>query len=320
MDAGEALRVYELMLLGRMLEDFINERVEAGEQAPHFHSGVGQEALSVAGVCPLRQDDYLIYSHRGYAHLLAKGVSVETLLLDMHHKAGGSNDGFGGVLHVAAPELGIVGRNGAFGTNFGLAAGLALSAVKQGNGRVAMLYYGEAAGARGPLYEALNLAVLWSLPVVLVAENNGWSISSRTETLYPKGRMSSVWRGFDIPVEVIDGNDAFAVYEACDRAVQRARRGEGPSVIEGLTYRIDPHRPVIDNHLLYRTADEIAEWRMRDPLPRMREALLERRWLSAETHEARSREYRERIEAAWRKALAAPPPTQEMFEERMAWL
>jgi TPP-dependent pyruvate/acetoin dehydrogenase alpha subunit len=316
----KALEIYELMLTSRVFDEYVNARIDAGDSAPHFHSGVGQEALSVAGASALRKDDYLIYGHRGYAHLIAKGVPLRTLMLDMMHKAGGSNDGFGGILHVAQPSSGIVGRNGAFGTNFGISAGLGISALKQKNGRVTMLYYGEAAGARGPLYEALNLAVLWKLPVVLVAENNGYSISSRTETLYPHGRMSAVWRGFDIPVEVIDGNDALAVYEACTRAVDHARRGEGPSVLEGLTYRIDPHRPVIDNHLLYRSADEIESWRKRDPLRLAEQALTSKGWLGPNTKIRSREEIWSEVEAAWLHARQAPPPGVELLEERKALL
>lgn len=311
------LHIYEQMLLSRRFDEFINARIADGDDAPHFHSGIGQEALSVAAVATLKRDDYMIYSHRGYAHLLAKGVSLRTIILDMLLKVGGSNDGFGGVLHVASPEIGIVGRNGAFGTNFGIGAGLALSALKQRNGRVAMLFYGEAAGSRGPLYEALNLAVLWKLPLILIAENNGYSISSRTETLYPNGRMSGVWRGFDIPVEVIDGNDACTVFDACTRAVARARSGGGPSVIEGLTYRIDGHRPVIDDHLSYRSVDEIENWKKRDPLNHMRTVVLSRGWQTVEEMNALEQVAEEQISAAWTQAQAAPRPSQELFNERM---
>jgi pyruvate dehydrogenase E1 component alpha subunit len=119
-------------------------------------------------------------------------------------------------------------------------------------------------------------------------------------------------------VEVFDGNDAFAVYEASARAAERARMGEGPSVLEGLTYRIDPHRPVIDKHLLYRPAGEIADWRSRDPLPRMRHELARRNWISPGTHEALVDKFAAQIAAAWQRTRQAPPPSQAMLEERMA--
>jgi TPP-dependent pyruvate/acetoin dehydrogenase alpha subunit len=235
------LDAYRLMLLSRGFDEHCTRLLGAGEAVPHFHSGSGQEALMVASVLPLRTTDQMIYTHRGYGHLLAKGVTLREIALDTFMKLGGTNHGLGGNMHVARPDLGIPGREGAFGTRFGIATGTALAAQLRGDDGVTLCFYGEAAGARGPLYESLNMAVLWRLPIVYIAENNGWSFSSRTEWLFPQGRMSRVWRGFDIPVHEFDGNDPEVVYETVSRAIVRARDGDGPSVLEGLTYRLDPH-------------------------------------------------------------------------------
>jgi pyruvate dehydrogenase E1 component alpha subunit len=189
-------------------------------------------------------------------------------------KFGGTNNGMGGIMHVSRPELGVPGREGVFGTRFSIAAGLAMAAQLDGRDDVTLCYYGEAAGARGILYEAMNMAVLWKLPVIFIAENNGWSYSIRTERLYPQGRMSRVWRGFDIPVEEFDGNDVEAVHDTVSRAVDRARAGDGPSVLEGLTYRLDPHHWF--DKAKYQPADEIRLWRDKDPIERARLALLGR--------------------------------------------
>ncbi len=259
--------IYSTMLLSRRLDDRCGRLVASGELVPHYHSGAGQEALTVASVHALSRSDQLIYTHRGYGHLLAKGVSLREIVLDMFFRAGGTNDGFGGVMHVNRPDLGIPGREGVFGTRFGIAVGLAMAARRRGEGAVVLCFYGEAAGARGPLYEALNMAVLWKLPLVLVAENNGWSVSSRTEWLFPGGQMSAVWRGFEIPVEVIDGNDAEVVYAQVGEAVQRARQGRGPSVIEGMTYRMDPH--IWWDDAAYQPPPELDWWRSRDPIARL---------------------------------------------------
>lgn len=268
------LEAYRLMLLSRGFDERCTKMLAAGEAVPHFHSGAGQEALMVASVLPLRPTDQMIYTHRGYGHLLAKGVSLKEIALDTFMKAGGTNYGLGGNMHVARPDLGIPGREGVFGTRFGLAIGFALAASLRGDDAVTVCFYGEAAGARGPLYESLNMAVLWRLPIIYIAENNGWSFSSRTEWLFPHGRMSRVWRGFDIPVEEFDGNDPEVVYETVSRAVERARGGAGPSVLEGLTYRLDPH--IWYDKATYQPAHEIAEWRRRDPMNIASQQLLSR--------------------------------------------
>ena len=225
----------------------------------------------VAPVIGLRPDDKLIYTHRGYGHLLAKGISAEKILLDLFMKYGGTNNGLGGVMHVNDPDRGVYGREGVFGTRFGLACGFALADVLRKSDAVTLCFYGEAAGSRGPLYEAINMSKLWKLPVVFIAENNGWSFTSRTEWLYPGGRMSSVWEGF-VPTHVVDGNDADQVYEVTHAAVERARSGEGPSVIEGLTYRVDPH--IWYDDASYQPLSEIESWRRGDPIGRFTDALL----------------------------------------------
>lgn len=268
------LEAYRLMMVSRGFDARCGEMLEKGEPVPHFHSGIGQEALMVASVLPLRPSDTMIYTHRGYGHLLAKGVSIREIALDTFMKAGGTNNGLGGNMHVSRPDIGVVGREGVFGTRFSVALGTALASSLQDKDDVTLCFYGEAAGARGILYESLNMAVLWKLPVVYIAENNGWSFSSRTEWLFPAARMSKVWRGFDIPVEEFDGNDTDATYDAVCRAVERARNGEGPSVLEGLTYRVDPH--IWFDKATYQSKSEIEHWRTKDPVALTRRRLLER--------------------------------------------
>jgi TPP-dependent pyruvate/acetoin dehydrogenase alpha subunit len=268
------LEAFRLMLLSRGFDRRCGDMLAQGKMVPHFHSGVGQEALMVASVLPLRSSDTMIYTHRGYGHLLAKGVKLREIALDTFMKAGGTNHGLGGNMHVARPDIGVPGREGVFGTRFGIALGIALGNRLRDSDTVTVCFYGEAAGARGILYESLNMAVLWKLPVIYIAENNGWSFSSRTEWLFPKSRMARVWRGFEIPVEEFDGNDPEVVYETVSRAVERARAGKGPSVLEGLTYRIDPH--IWYDDASYQPRDEIERWRERDPIRISRDQLSQR--------------------------------------------
>jgi pyruvate dehydrogenase E1 component alpha subunit len=256
----------------------------------------------VGAVAPLRPDDQILYTHRGYGHLLAKGLPLREIALDTFMKAGGTNQGFGGLMHVNRLDLGIPGREGVFGTRFGIAAGLALAIQRRGGDQVVVCFYGEAAGARGALYEAMNMAVLWRLPLVFVAENNGWSFSSRTEWLFPEGRMSRVWRGFEIPVQVVDGNDLEAVYGEISTAVERARSGQGPSVVEGLTYRLDPH--IWWDDAAYQPTQEIEQWRTSDPVARTRERLLAT-GASVEEVEVTERDAREVVADAFAQVAEA---------------
>ena len=303
MSAEILASIYRNMVLSRRFDERLGELNRRGVPVPHYHSGVGQEALMVAAVAPLRKADQMIYTHRGYGHLLAKGISLREIALDLFMKAGGTNHGFGGVMHVNRPDLGVPGREGVFGRRFAIAAGLALAAKLDGRDDVTVCFYGEAAGARGILYEALNMAVLWKLPVIYLAENNGWSFSSRTEWLFPEGRMSRVWRGFEIPVEVIDGNDAEAVFASVSRAADRARAGEGPSVIEALTYRLEPH--IWRDRAGYQPADEIAAWRERDPIPRAARRLAEL-GVSQSELEAMARSAEDEVERTFAAVEAAP--------------
>jgi pyruvate dehydrogenase E1 component alpha subunit len=268
----------------------------------------------VAAVAPLRKTDQMIYTHRGYGHLLAKGISLREIALDLFMKTGGTNHGLGGVMHVNRPDLGVPGREGAFGGRFAIAAGLAMAAQLDGRDDVTVCFYGEAAGARGVLYEALNMAVLWKLPVIYIAEHNGWSVSSRTEWLYPEGLMSRVWRGFEIPVDVIDGNDAEAVFTTVERAVARARAGEGPSVIEAMTYRLDPH--IWTDKATYQPAEEIAERWKQDPVKRLAERLLELGVAQAEL-DAIAVSAQEEVERTFLVVDAAPLATREDGRRQM---
>jgi TPP-dependent pyruvate/acetoin dehydrogenase alpha subunit len=315
MERDTLLGAYRTMVVSRRFDERCGALVQAGDFVPHYHSGIGQEALMVASVTPLRAGDQIIYTHRGYGHLLAKGVSLREVALDTFMKLGGTNHGFGGNMHVARPDLGVPGREGVFGTRFGIAAGLGLAAVRRGAGDVVVCYYGEAAGARGILYESLNMAVLWRLPIVYIAENNGWSVQSRTEWLYPGGRMTRAWRGFDIPVEEFDGNDAVTVHDTVAAAVARARAGDGPSVLEGITFRMAPH--IWWDDASYVPEEELERWRERDPLRLAAERL---RALGVGSDELAAAEgaAREEVEAAFAAVDAAPDATWQTAKERMA--
>jgi pyruvate dehydrogenase E1 component alpha subunit len=308
--------MYKLMLATRRFDERIQELVDSGVYLPHFHSGWGQEALSIGGVLPLEERDYLLYTHRGYGHLIAKGVPLKLLMADIYCKVGGTNDGMGNIMHAVYPQKGIVGRNGVFGARFGVAAGLALAAKMKRTGQVVACFYGEAEGNRGPFMESVNLMTLWRLPVVLIAENNGFSISTRQTSTYPSDRMADMGKSFGIPARTIDGNDARAVYEAVDEAVEKARRGDGPSLVEGKTYRVPIHKPG-DDDTKYRSRMEIEQWKKRDPVKRLRQELLAAGVLTPKVEEDLERSIREDTRESVEYATSCREPEPSMLFEKL---
>jgi pyruvate dehydrogenase E1 component alpha subunit len=295
------------MLVSRAIDDKCKELIKAGIPVPNFHSGTGQEALAVGVGLALKPEDYLMYTYRDFGALLAKGVSLEQIACDLLLREPGTNRGFGGIMHVVAPDRGVVGRNGVFGSRFGIAVGLGLASRYLGEGKVVLCTFGEAEGSRGPLYEALNIACLWRLPVVFVAENNGFSISTRTQEMFATGNMSDIWRGLPLPVMAADGNDVEAVYNATRSAVAYARAGLGPVYLEFVTYRIDPHVPA-DDDSLYRTPEEIQSWRARDPIECFERRLVRRRVITEGDRILIRQNARIAVSSAFEYALASKEP------------
>lgn len=315
----DRVEAYRIMVRSRAIDDACMRLLGRGTPVPNYHSGRGQEAAVALGLS-LETKDYLMFGYRDFAPLLAKGVALQKLAGDLLLKVGGTTQGWGGIMHVAAPEVGVVGRNSIFGSRFGIAVGLALSAQLEASGRVVLCIYGEAEGGRGPLYEAVNFACLRSLPIVFVAQNNGFAISARTAELYAGGNMSSLWRGMPLPVDAVDGNDVEAVYTAAARAVHRARTGSGPSLVETVTYRIDAHFPTEAEYLGrfdYRTEDEIERWRTKDPIKRFEADLLARGVLDEGCIAAVRAAATDEVEQAFAVARAsADACAEDLFEYR----
>jgi TPP-dependent pyruvate/acetoin dehydrogenase alpha subunit len=316
MDSKDLVSAYQLMLTSRAIDDECAAIIASGGSVPNYHSGRGQEALAAGVGLALTNDDYLQFGYRDFGMLLAKGVTVDELVCDLLLKVPGTTEGYGGIMHVVSAEHGIVGRNSIFGSRFGIAVGLALSAVKRGNGQIVLCSYGEAEGGRGPLYEAINFACLHNLPIVFAPENNGYSMSSRTSDLYAGGDMSNIWSGAPMPVSAVDANDVEAVHAAITGAASHARGGQGPSLVELVTYRIDNHIPredVILDAIGYRSEDEIETWRKRDPLDRVHARLLE---LGVDADlEAIATQAKTDVREAFERGQAADDPSPEtMFQ------
>ncbi|MBI2461569.1 MAG: thiamine pyrophosphate-dependent dehydrogenase E1 component subunit alpha, partial [Candidatus Rokubacteria bacterium] len=273
------------------------------------HEYVGQEAVAVGVSGALRSDDVTTSTHRGHGHILAKGGDPRRMMAELMGRRGGYNRGRGGSMHIADLALGIYGANGIVGAGAPIACGATLAAKLQGSDRVAVAFFGDGGMNQGVVHEALNLAAIWRLPVVFICENNGYAISA------PIGQMAAVERladraaGYGMPGEWVDGMDVLAVYDAATLAVARARRGEGPTLLECRTYRFVGHftaERVLG--LRYRGEEEIAAWRERDPLltyPRW----LERQGVLTAAERARvEAEVEARLEEAIAYARESPWP------------
>ena len=257
----------EQMIVIRYTEEQLCKDSRAGKLPANVHPYIGEEAIA-AGVCAhLNDDDYIASTHRGHGHFLAKGGTPAQLIVEVHGKRDGICRGLGGSMHVADMAKGILGANGIVGGGIGIAAGAALSAQLKGKQQVAVGFFGDGASSQGVLAEVLNFASLWKLPLVLVCENNGFAEFMPTATV----TAGQVWRrgeSFGVPGVEVDGNDVVAVWEAAGAAIERARRGEGPTIIEAKSFRQRGHVEAETGFLpiQYRTQEEVDSWIKKDPI------------------------------------------------------
>jgi acetoin:2,6-dichlorophenolindophenol oxidoreductase subunit alpha len=261
-----ALRMYEQMQRIRSFEERVDQLYRGAKMPGLAHLYIGEEAVAV-GVCEaLRRDDYITSTHRGHGHCLAKGASVDRMFCELLGKEEGYCRGKGGSMHIADHENGNLGANAIVGGSTGIATGAAFSAQARGTDQVAVCFFGEGALGQGVLYEVMNMAALWKLPVVYVCENNSYNEYTHfSETT--SGDIGARAAAFGIPAEEVDGQDARAVYAATHRAVERARRGEGPGLLVCETYRYHGHHVGDVDRAYYRSKDEEERWKSeRDPL------------------------------------------------------
>lgn len=309
LDKSQLLHIYEQMETIRVFEERAGKEFASGKIPGFVHLYAGEEAIAV-GVCShLTDDDFITSHHRGHGHCIAKGVDVRGMVAELLGREAGSCRGKGGSMHIADVHKGMLGANGIVGGGFPLAVGAGLTARTNGKGQVAVCFFGDGASNQGTFHEGLNLAGIWKLPVIFVAENNGYAESTPVTYHMSCRDIADRAAGYDMPGVTVDGLDVFAVYEAAGEAIARARRGEGPSLIECKTYRYFGHFE--GDTITYRTPDELASYRLRDPILALRRAIAERGVASAEELDAIDRQVEERIDEAWTYAEAAPFPEPE---------
>ncbi len=272
-----ALAIHRTMVRIRAFETRVEELFLAGELPGFVHTYVGEEAIA-AGVCAaLEPGDQITSTHRGHGHAIAKGVTMRAIMAELYGRETGVCRGRGGSMHVADFSRGMLGANGIVAGGLGIAAGAALAAVRLGTGAVVAAFFGDGAVNKGTFHEALNLAAVHALPVVYVCENNEYAqFTSRRRTTSVED-LACRAVAYGIPGVTVDGNDAGAVHGATRAAVARARGGEGPTLLNLLTYRFGGH--YVGDAEVYRDRDEVAARRAGDPIPRWEAALEGEGWL-----------------------------------------
>ncbi len=301
----EALRQ---MYLIRRFEEKAEECYMRGLIHGTMHLSIGQEASAVGACMSLTDSDKITSTHRGHGHCIAKGAEVSKMFAEFFGKETGYCRGRGGSMHIANVEKGNLGANGIVGGGIPIAVGAALAAKHLGTNAITVCFFGDGANNEGAFHEALNIASVWKLPVVFVCENNKYGMSTSTERSTAVKQIATRALAYDMPGDTVDGNDFSAVAEAVDRAVCRARGGDGPSLIESLTYRWRGHSRSDRNR--YRTKQEIKAWQEKDPILRMSNMLTEHGIVdSARIMEIES-EVEQIIEAAITFAMESPDPVQ----------
>lgn len=294
------------MLLIRAFEEKAEELYGLGRVHGTMHLSIGQEAVAVGVCAALRPDDYILSTHRGHGHCIAKGADVRRMMAEFLGKETGYCRGRGGSMHIADVEGGNLGANGIVAGGLPIATGVGLSIQVRGSGQVCVAFFGDGAANEGAFHESLNLASIWDLPVVFVCENNQYAMSMPVRRSMRVERISDRACAYGIPGCTVDGMDVLAVFEAASEAVARARAGGGPTLLECVTYRYRGHSR--SDRQRYRTREEVERWRAQDPIQRLRRHLEGQGVLQPGEFDALASAAREQVEEAVRFAEASPEP------------
>ena len=307
-DRDTLLEMQRRMLRIRRFDERASKMVKRGQIPGTVHTSIGQEAQVVGACMALGLQDYMSGNHRSHGHPIGKGSPLRPLMAELVGRATGVCKGKGGSLHLADFAVGSLGESGIVGSSIPIATGAALAAKTLGNGRIALAFFGDGAANQGCLYEAMNLAGAWSLPVIFLCENNQYALSTPAHTV-TSGVIAERAAGFGMPgVRVENGQEVLAVYDAVTEAVERARAGDGPSLVEVVTYRFNEHSEGLKLGVDYRNADEKALWLEKDPIV-LFAAELEKRGLATPAEmQALDREVLAEVEDAFEFSQSSPDP------------
>lgn len=307
LSTDQLLHAYRVMRTIRAFEERLHVEFATGEIPGFVHLYAGEEASAAGVMAHLRDDDCIASTHRGHGHCIAKGVDVHGMMAEIYGKKTGVCQGKGSSMHIADLEKGMLGANGIVGAGAPLAAGAALAAKLKGSDAVAVAFFGDGSSNEGAVFEAMNLAAVWNLPCLFVAENNGYAEATAANWSVACDHIADRAAGFGMPGVTVDGFDFFAVHEAAGAAIERARAGEGPSLIEVKLTRYYGHFE--GDAQTYRDPDEVKHYReTRDCLKQFRERTCHAGLLSASDLDAIDAEVEARIEDAVQRAKNDPKP------------
>jgi pyruvate dehydrogenase E1 component alpha subunit len=301
--------MYRMMVRIRTFEERVAKEFAAGNIPGYVHLYAGQEAVAVGACANLRPDDYITSTHRGHGHLIAKGGKTDRMMAELYGKKTGYCKGKGGSMHVADLELGMLGANGIVGAGITIAGGVALASQMKATDQVTVCFFSDGACNTTRFHEGINLAAIWNLPVVYIIENNLYAQCTSISRACKLTNLADRAAAYGIPGKTIDGNDVLAVYETVGETVARARKGEGPTLIECKTYRLRGHEE--GDEQKYKTEDEVEEWNKKDPVPRFREKLIKTGVLSEKDADKIDQEMNEELEKAVKFAKESPFPAPE---------
>lgn len=297
----------------RAFEEMAEKLYAIGKIHGTMHLSIGMEASAVGAIAALRSDDLILSTHRGHGHCIAKGVDLNLMMAEFMGKEDGYCRGRGGSMHIANLEGGNLGANGVVAGGIPMAVGVGLSLKMQNLDQIILCFFGDGAANLGPFHEALNMAAIWTLPVVFVCENNQYAMSFAYKRAFAIEHISDRAAAYGIPGVTVDGNDVLAVYKAVDIAVKRARKGQGSTLIENITYRWRGHSKSDANR--YRTPEEINSWKQKCPIKRFKAKLLEDGVLTQVDVDQIEKDAYEAIEIAVDFAEKSPEPNIDSIEE-----
>mgnify|MGYP000916190026 CR=1 FL=1 len=308
------IHMYKTMKRIREFENKAGELFAEGSIPGFVHLYIGEEAVAT-GVCAnLKDSDFITSTHRGHGHIVAKGGDLKYMFAELFGKATGYCKGKGGSMHIADADKGILGANGIVGAGHNIAVGAGLTAKYKGADQVCVCFFGDGSTNQGTFHESLNLASIWKLPVIFVCENNLYGISMHQSRHQAIQDVADRAVAYNIPGVVVDGNDVLAVYETAKEAIERARNGQGPTLIECKTYR---HRGHFEGDpVVYRDEEEVKEWLAKDPIPRLINYMLDNDIVTEEDIKKIDEEVDAEIKEAIKFAEESPyPPLEAAVED-----
>ncbi len=310
----EILEDYRLMLLIRRFEENVLDLFSKGRLKGTIHTCIGQEAIPVAICRLLKQEDWIMSTHRGHGHCIAKGGDIKRLMAEIYGKRSGYCGGRGGSQHIHDFDIGFLGANGITGGGIPIALGAAFSSKYQKNGKVVVCFIGDGAVNQGTFHESLNMAAIWKLPLIIVCENNQYAMYTQTNKTMPTKTISERVSAYSMKGERVDGNDIYAIREVAAKAIEGARENKGPAFIEAVTYRFCGHSG--RDKCLYRSREEEEEWKYKCPVTLQRERVL-KSGIDHSIPDQIDREVEEQIKESIKFAEQDLPPSMDGLERDM---